>query len=561
MEDGQIPRKSEDDNVRATNAGESEIPDKMVQQSPTLDFSVIPATKNDASLPDLRIESIPEAAVLPTPLSSPKSLPFSAPPTTSTFQAFPAHEEDQASLTSVESSVSSKHEKNDSSSSSAVDDTPVEEKREDGGERRPRAYSMKKTLSHDNVRRLSAAEMQSLAAAPESLPIAVMQHLPESKPASRRNSSPHKPSFSVGTPLITPMEGPSVPPLPPMSLPTHLQLELAAQRPSPLYILGAPDVPYESNAVKFERLKNVLLLPPYLERTLYFGALACLDAWLYTFTILPMRFCIALGVLMNWWAYMLGKEVKWLVTFVWSGLGRLWARGRMPREPLPSDAGRERERSQSRAREPLHRTTSNRPTASFVDDGIPENGVPTGGESAQERSQSKARDPLYRTTSNRPTASFMDGSIPENGISVGGEPEKLNGHENVNARTYAPKLTHSVGLGGIRHRRTKSMPSNLSSFHKADLLQGAVILFSSMFLMNLDASRMYHFIRAQSAFKLYVIYNALEVCPHFIVEDIRSSLTQYRWAIVFSRHSAKTSSSVSSAPRPFPEILLVGPRC
>jgi hypothetical protein len=55
------------------------------------------------------------------------------------------------------------------------------------------------------------------------------------------------------------------------------------------------------------------------------------------------------------------------------------------------------------------------------------------------------------------------------------------------------------------------MPSNLSAFHKADLLQGAVIICSSLALMTLDASRMYHFIRAQSAIKLYVIYNILEV--------------------------------------------------
>lgn len=55
------------------------------------------------------------------------------------------------------------------------------------------------------------------------------------------------------------------------------------------------------------------------------------------------------------------------------------------------------------------------------------------------------------------------------------------------------------------------MPSNLTAFHKADILQGLVILLSSMMLMTLDASRMYHFIRAQSAIKLYVIYNILEV--------------------------------------------------
>lgn len=67
--------------------------------------------------------------------------------------------------------------------------------------------------------------------------------------------------------------------------------------------------------------------------------------------------------------------------------------------------------------------------------------------------------------------------------------------------------------GPFRHRRTKSTPSNLTSFHKADLLQGMVIICSSVALMNLDASRMYHFIRAQSAVKLYVIYNLVEVSP------------------------------------------------
>ncbi|MBH1945549.1 hypothetical protein I5L01_15100, partial [Erythrobacter sp. YJ-T3-07] len=55
------------------------------------------------------------------------------------------------------------------------------------------------------------------------------------------------------------------------------------------------------------------------------------------------------------------------------------------------------------------------------------------------------------------------------------------------------------------------MPSDLTPYHKADLLQGAVIVCSSLALMTVDASRMYHFIRAQSAMKLYVIFNLLEV--------------------------------------------------
>lgn len=244
-------------------------------------------------------------------------------------------------------------------------------------------------------------------------------------------------------------------PLPPMSLPMHLQLELAAQRPSPLYIHQpyAHDMPYESNVVKFERLKNVLLLPPFLERTLNFGALACLDAWLYNFTILPMRFILAAAVLIRWWAYVVGKEVMWLIDYVWNGLGRLWRRGCAGGMQPPSDVS-EDERSRSNS-----------------------------------RSQSRPRG--------------MSGEIAS---PVGVFDLRSNG------TTSKPMPNHAQPRSGVfRHRRTKSMPSNLSAFHKADLLQGAVIICSSMALMTLDASRMYHFIRAQSAIKLYVIYNILEV--------------------------------------------------
>ncbi|KAF7549229.1 hypothetical protein G7Z17_g6507 [Cylindrodendrum hubeiense] len=249
---------------------------------------------------------------------------------------------------------------------------------------------------------------------------------------------------------------PPIIPLPPMSLPTHLQLELAAQRPSPLYIhqSHAYDIPYESNVVKFERLKNVLLLPSYLERTLHFGALACLDAWLYNFTILPVRFFLALGVLIRWWAYVVGKEVKFVVDFVWCGLGRLWQR---------------------------RRTSTSRSQA--------------GDQSEDERSRSDSRPRGLSSASN----TSQNGSVDH----------RANG--NGNGRFKIPAQNRGPRSGVFRHRRTKSMPSNLSAFHKADLLQGLVIVCSSMALMTLDASRMYHFIRAQSAIKLYVIYNILEV--------------------------------------------------
>lgn len=251
-------------------------------------------------------------------------------------------------------------------------------------------------------------------------------------------------------------------PLPPMSLHTHLQLELAGVRPSPLYIYRhqTSDIPYESSAVKFKRLLNALLVPPYLETTLLFGTLACMDAFLYTFTLLPLRFFIAVGVLVKWWAYVLWKEIKWLIGFVWQGTWRLWQRGR---------------RGRTHSRPSANRTEGAQKTAS-----------------ESERSQSRVRDAGYASDT---TAASLDGS-------------QING----NAGFRPPK--HPMPRpkpGGFRHRRTKSTPSDLTPYHKADLLQGAVIVCSSLALMTIDASRMYHFIRAQSAMKLYVIFNLLEV--------------------------------------------------
>lgn len=285
---------------------------------------------------------------------------------------------------------------------------------------------------------------------------------------------------------------PSMIPLPPMSLPTHLQLELAAQRPSPLYIHQSHlnDIPYESYTAKLERLKNVLLLPPYLERTLYFGALACLDAWLYTFTILPIRFFIALGVLIKWWAHVVSKEVRWLVGYVRDGLGRLWERGRSNQSRRPSDVSeQDRSRSCSRVREPSH---------------------DRGGVSA-----SVLRDRLHHTR----LETHADGNeLPKSPL--------------PNGRHPGPKS------GTFRHKRTRSTPSSLSAFHKADLLQGAVIICSSLALMTLDASRMYHFIRLQSAIKLYVIYNILEVGDRLL-----SALGQDILECLFSNETLSRNSS------------------
>lgn len=261
-------------------------------------------------------------------------------------------------------------------------------------------------------------------------------------------------------------------PVPPLSLPTHLQLELAGQRPSPLYIhhSQSADMPYESSAVKFERLFNALLLPPYLEQLLWFGTLACLDAWLYTFTILPMRFFIAVGELFRWWGYVIWKETRWVVAFVWEGIWRLWHRARS------QDISSDREPSQ------------------------------VGGEPDSTRNRSKdGHGPSAR----------QNGSAQANG---GAFPSSLetSSRPNGNGVFHPPK--HAMPKPGtLRHRRTKSLPSNLTSYHKADLLQGSIIICSALALMNLDASRMYHFIRAQSSMKLYVIYNILEVSDRSVL--------------------------------------------
>ncbi|CZR52268.1 related to membrane protein [Phialocephala subalpina] len=263
---------------------------------------------------------------------------------------------------------------------------------------------------------------------------------------------------SSGADLPSPI--PQSIPLPPMSIPTYLQLELSSTRPSPLYIYrsAASEFPYESSKVKFERLLNFLLLPPQLERVLYFGTLACLDAWLYTFTILPLRFFKAAWILIQWWGQVLAKEARFIMGFIYHGTGRMWHRSRGRRESMDSIA---RSRSASRA---------SRPSASTA--------------------------PSYQSQSGR----TLD--IPvSHGTVQNGNIEHLKAE--IERKTKP--------IWGRRHRRTKSQPSSLSSYHKADLLQGAVIICSCMILMKLDASRMYHSIRGQAAIKLYVIFNVLEV--------------------------------------------------
>lgn len=244
-------------------------------------------------------------------------------------------------------------------------------------------------------------------------------------------------------------------PLPPMSIPTYLQLELASSRPSPLYIhrSAASEYPYESSRIKFERLLNFLLLPPQLEQVLYFGSLACLDAWLYTFTILPLRFFKALGILIQWWGQVLAKEARFIAGFIYHGSGRMWNRQRS------GSVEGTRSRSVSRAPRPSASTTAS-----------------------------------YQTQAQ-----------------AGRLPDSLNASTNFDNLKFDGERKSRQGWIR-RHRRMKSEPSSLSSFHKADLIQGLLIVCSCMILLKLDSSRMYHSIRGQSNVKLYVIYNLLEVC-------------------------------------------------
>ena len=150
---------------------------------------------------------------------------------------------------------------------------------------------------------------------------------------TKTSSRPVKIDESMPSPM------PSSIPIPPLSIHTYLQLELSSHRPSPLYIhrSATSDFPYESSRVKIERLTNFLLLPPQLEQVLWFGALACLDAWLYSFTILPLRFLKALYILLQSWGRNLIMEIKFIARFIYTGLGRIWQRRRLKDSTGSSD--------------------------------------------------------------------------------------------------------------------------------------------------------------------------------------------------------------------------------
>lgn len=288
---------------------------------------------------------------------------------------------------------------------------------------------------------------------------------------------------SIEDPEPSPM--PQSIPIPPYSLATYLQLELSSQRPSPLYIYRSitSDFPYESSRVKIDRLKNFLFLPPQLEQILWFGALACLDAWLYSFTLLPLRFIKAISILGRFWCRSTITEARFMARFIYTGAGRMWQR-RLRRESVPGSPATNLSKRQ------------------------------------------------YAT------------QAPANGIAKSFHADKTD-ESDYPPRPEVKRKTRRNSIQ--RHRRTKSMPSNLTQDHKADILKGLLILISCIILMYFDASRMYHGIRGQAAIKLYVIYNVLEVCDRLF-----SALGQDVLECLFSKESLeRKSDGRSKVWRPF----------
>lgn len=241
-------------------------------------------------------------------------------------------------------------------------------------------------------------------------------------------------------------------PVPPLSLPTYLQLELAAETPSPLYIRQALSSvsTYESSALKFERLQNFVSLPRQLEQVLWFGALACLDAWLYSFTILPLRFLNALAILTEWWLKNAWKEAYDLVEFVYLGLGRIRHRQQLSKAAAAS------------------------------------------------------------------TQLPKDESHPQNRSSVISAPLQQAGDRNANSNPKSRPDPPTRKPSALKNRRLRSKPSALKASHKADLLKGLLIVLSCLLMMRFDPSRMYHNIRGQADIKLYVIFNVLEVADKLL---------------------------------------------
>lgn len=278
------------------------------------------------------------------------------------------------------------------------------------------------------------------------------------KPLNLDDRKPEPRDTVPEEPMPSPM--PQTIPMPPFSLPTYLQLELSSHGPSPLYIHHSRtnDFPYESSKVKMERLQNFLRVPLQLEGVLWFGFFACLDAWLSCFTILPLRFIKAMGMVARSSTRNVVAEFKFIGLSLYSGPGRLWRRRRA--SSAASEAG-----------------------PSF----------------ASTVSYTSKETPIHSPSPRSPQFSFPTESD-----------NPLSDHTRTEASRARRKAKKS------KHRRAKSTPSTLGPANKADIMKGFLILMSCFILMQFDASRMYHGIRGQAAIKLYVIYNVLEVCDRLL---------------------------------------------
>ncbi|KAF2468498.1 DUF747-domain-containing protein [Lindgomyces ingoldianus] len=310
-----------------------------------------------------------------------------------------------------------------------------------------------------------------------------------------------KPPVTQDRERDTPSPMPASMPIPPLSIPTFLSLELSADRPSPLFIYrpSTTDFPYESSKIKYERLVNFLFLPPKLEAILGFGALACFDAWMHVLTILPLRFFLALGILVRWWGSVIVKEFRDIASFVYRGLGRLWRR-RWKNAEKPS---------------------------------------PVLNQPVEEEATTRSRRPSVSTATSTAVSPKPATTLRENGnVTLNGSMLESKGKRLRSSR--------------YRHRRTKSTPSALLPSHKADILKGLLVISSCAILMRFDASRMYHGIRGQSAIKLYVIYNVLEVCDRLF-----SALGQDVLECLFSRETLdRNPDGRSKVIRPFWMFIL-----
>ncbi|KAL9043921.1 MAG: hypothetical protein Q9214_002907, partial [Letrouitia sp. 1 TL-2023] len=319
-------------------------------------------------------------------------------------------------------------------------------------ESRPRRLSNSRRLStplkgprgfiHDDQPKQSTKSSSTKKTKTVPAPLELDEINPRTQPTGRAEALPSPMPQSI--------------PIPPLSLSTHLQLELSSQRPPPVYLYrsATSDFPYESSRVKLDRLKNFLLLPFQLESVLWFGTFACLDAWLFCFTILPLRFLKAVGLLIRSWGRNAAAELRFIALSLYEGPGRMWRR----------------RRSSSTS------STGSRPSFSSI-----------------------------HPPSTPKTTNPCDQSSAQSHFSFPRDQQNLTGEQPQTERNRKRrKKLHS------HHQRSKSTPSELGPDHKADIIKGFLILFSCLILMRFDASRMYHGIRGQAAIKLYAIYNVLE---------------------------------------------------